>query len=246
MIMLFDATKGHICSPRTENREIVRPSTSHPLAARLGGGVAPARSLTAMLTLFLLIMTGCAGGQKQNQDFYTSGNREADERADQRMSQAEQLSNQGEGAGDVAKQSAAKASLYDRLGGDSGLQAISDDFVTRAMADPRVNWNRKGVIQGGFSIHHDRSMEWNPTPEKIKAIKVHLAQFLALASGGPTQYQGREIKQVHAGMHITNDEFDASVGDLKATLDKLKIPNTEQKELLAIIETTRAEIVEER
>ena len=41
-------------------------------------------------------------------------------------------------------------------------------------------------------------------------------------------------------------EFDAALGDLKASLDKLQIPNKEQKELLAIVETTRPEIVEER
>ena len=54
------------------------------------------------------------------------------------------------------------------------------------------------------------------------------------------------MKHAHAGLHITNDEFDASVGDFKATLDKLKVPNTEQKELLAVIETTRPQIVQER
>jgi len=47
-------------------------------------------------------------------------------------------------------------------------------------------------------------------------------------------------------MHITNPEFDAALGDLKASFDKLQIPNKEQKELLAIVETTRPEIVQER
>jgi len=47
-------------------------------------------------------------------------------------------------------------------------------------------------------------------------------------------------------MHITNPEFDAALRDLEATLDKLQIPNKEQKELLAVIETTRPEIVQER
>jgi hemoglobin len=126
------------------------------------------------------------------------------------------------------------------------LQAITDDFVTRAMADPRVNWDRKDVTQGGLSIHFDRSMQWDPTPANVKTLKFHLTQFLALASGGPTEYDGMEMKQAHAGLHISNDEFDAAVGDLKATLDKMQIPNTEQKELLAIIETTRNEIVEEQ
>jgi hemoglobin len=206
-----------------------------------------ATTIGITLTIFLLFICGCAGNSEtQNKDFYTSGNREADQRADQRMAQAEQLQGEGGSAGDVAGQPDVKKSLYDRLGGRAGLQAISDDFVTRAMADPRVNWDRKGVIRGGLTIHHDESMEWQPTADDIKALKYHLAQFLALASGGPTVYEGKEMKSAHADLHITNDEFDAAVGDLKATLDKLQIANTEQKELLAIIETTRAEVVTEQ
>jgi len=196
------------------------------------------------LMICLQFVGGCGENQKQNKDFYTSGNKEADERADQRMAQAEQLKGGSEGSGGLI--APAKKSLYDRLGGAQGLQAIADDFVVRAMADPRVNWNRQGVVQGGISIHHDRSMQWDASPENIKALKLHLAQFLALASGGPTIYQGREMKEAHTNLHITNDEFDASVGDLKATLDKMQVANTEQKELLAIIETTRGQIVEER
>jgi hemoglobin len=194
----------------------------------------------------LLLLSGCGGNQKQNKDFYTSGNPEADERADQRMSQAEQLKGQGEGPGDTSSLLNAKKSLYDRLGAAKGLDAIADDFVTRAMADPRVNWERRGVIQGGLSIHHDRSVQWDSNPDNVKMLKLHLAQFFAVASGGPSEYQGKEMKDAHAGLHITNDEFDASVGDLKATLDKMQIANTEQKELLAIVETTRAQVVEER
>jgi hemoglobin len=196
-----------------------------------------------LTVLALFFFCGCAGTESQNKDFYTSGSNEADQRADQRMAQAEQLSGQGGGGGAATS---SEKSLYDRLRGQQGLAAIADDFVTRAMADPRVNFTRKGVIQGGLSIHRDKSMEWNPTPEEIKTLKLHLAQFFALASGGPTKYEGQPVKESHANMHISNAEFDAAVGDLKATLDKLKIANTEQKELLAIAETTRAQIVEEQ
>ena len=55
-----------------------------------------------------------------------------------------------------------------------------------------------------------------------------------------------QMKQVHAGMHISNPEFDAAVGDLKATLDKFHTPIEDQKELLAIIESTRLQVAEER
>ena len=54
------------------------------------------------------------------------------------------------------------------------------------------------------------------------------------------------MQGAHAEMHISNPEFDAAVGDMKATLDKLHIGDREQKELLAIIESTRQQIVEER
>jgi hemoglobin len=77
-------------------------------------------------------------------------------------------------------------------------------------------------------------------------LKKHLAQFISLATGGPPEYAGREMKQTHQGMKISNAEFDASVGDLKVTLDKFSVATTEQKELLSIIESTRTQIVEEQ
>jgi hemoglobin len=54
------------------------------------------------------------------------------------------------------------------------------------------------------------------------------------------------MKAAHADMRIGNPEFDAAVGDLKASLDKLRIPDAEQKELLAVVESTRPQIVTER
>ena len=162
------------------------------------------------------------------------------------MAQAQQLQGGSGGLSGGTAIADDKRSLYDRLGGQAGIQAITEDWITRAMADPRVNWDRKGVTQGGLSIHFDRSMQWNPTADAVKTMKLHIAQFLALASGGPSIYQGREMKSAHADLHISNAEFDAAVGDLKATLDKMQIANKEQKELLAIMETTRAQIVEEQ
>lgn len=224
--------------------------------------------LTAIVTL--AIASGCGGGKttKQSTDFFTSGSREADQRASQRMAKAEQLSGTGEGSGekDVKKakvaqpaetgtqtngtnqaaQAQGKLSLFDRLGGEAGISNIVADFTPRALDDPRVNWDRKGVKQGGFSFHSGRSVTWNATPQNVAILQKHMVQFLALATGGPAQYQGKEIKSTHADMHISNPEFDAVMGDLKASLDKLKIPNMEQKELLAIVESTRPLIVTER
>jgi hemoglobin len=208
---------------------------------------------------------GSSPAKQANANFFTSGSREADQRASQRMAQSEQLSGTGEekgvkkatpdatgrqaGGGAETNQAVVakgKLALFDRLGGQAGISNLVADFLPRVMDDPRVNWARKDVTQGGFSVHYSRSVTWPETPANVAQLQEHLVQFIALATGGPSKYQGKEIRSTHADMHIANDEFDAAVGDLKVSLDRLQIANTEQKELLAIVESTRPEIVHER
>jgi hemoglobin len=246
--------------------------------------------VTLLIAVVCTAAVGCGGakiGQKKD-DFFTSGSREADQRASQRMAKAEQLAGSGEGSGEKgvkkavaakppshapngdaavrerggapertveasgetktnkAAQVEGKLALFDRLGGEKGLNAIVDDFLPRVLQDPRVNWPRNGVKRGGFSFKRGESVSWKATESNMAALKKHFVQFLSLATGGPAHYEGKEIKPTHAAMHIANPEFDAALGDLKASLDKLQIPNKEQKELLSIIESTRPQIVTQR
>jgi hemoglobin len=207
-------------------------------------------SRTGLVLISLVLAAGCGSKEAEDRTFFTSGNREADQRAEQRISKDQQLRGEGEGKTGLAEavggKPAAKPALYERLGGEKGIAAIVDDFVTRALADPRVNWERKGVESGGFLGVREKSMYWNPTGDNVAKLKKHLGQFLALATGGPPTYEGKEMKAAHAGMTITNPEFDASIGDLKATLDKLGVAVDEQKELLAVVESTRPQVVEKR
>ncbi len=197
--------------------------------------------IAPVIALASLLLCGCASEEKKDRDFHTSGSREADQRAEQRISKVQQLRGEGEGTdGD------AKPSLFERIGGDAGIRTIVDDFIRRAVADPRVNWERKGIKRGGLLGVGGKSVEWKPTEESLARMKEHIAQFLAVATGGPPKYEGRDMKEVHAGMRITNAEFDATIGDLKATLDTLRVSVEVQKELLSIVESTRPQIAEER
>ena len=199
-------------------------------------------SSLVVLTLAAL-MSGCGGGmQQKNRDFFTSGNREADQRADTRMAKSEQAK------GAAAKSPAAPENLplFQRLGGEAGLTALVDDFVTRALADPRVNFRRLGVMRGGIGFQSSKLVTWNPNPAQLEQFKKHVRQFLTLATGGPAYYDGQEMKAAHKGLRITNEEFDGAAGDLKATMDKLQVPVKEQKELLSIVESTRTQVVEQR
>src|SRR5882724_6278040 len=129
-----------------------------------------------LLSAALTFLVGCGTSKtaSKKDDFFTSGSREADQRASQRMAANEQLTGSGEGAGEKgvkkalatrdatdgrdirgnnrAAQVEGKLGLFDRLGGEAGIITIVDDFTDRALQDPRVNWQRKGVKNGRFSI----------------------------------------------------------------------------------------------
>jgi len=125
--------------------------------------------------------------------------------------------------------------LYERLGGEPAIRAVVDDLVARLSADPKVNVTRKGTPR-----------EWNPTPENVAKLKKGLVDFVGMATGGPQKYTGKSMKDVHAGMQITKAEFDAAANNLKASLDKLKVPAKEQDELMRIVGSTASDIIEKK
>ena len=115
------------------------------------------------------------------------------------------------------------ASLYDRLGGKPAIAAVVDDFVANVAADKRVNAAFRKA--------------------NTARLKARLNEQLCEASGGPCKYAGRSMKTVHKSMGITDAQFDAVVEDFKKTLDKFRVPSTEQAELTAILAPMRADIV---
>jgi len=181
----------------------------------------------------LVSLAGCAfGGNGDNGDMPTSGDPEADQRAEQRV----------RGDGDKDNRGSAPQTLYERLGGEQGIAKIVDEMTQRVIADPRVNFERRNVREGWFGKYEP----WQASTENVERFKRHMVEFLSLAAGGPTKYTGRELGALHQGMRITNAEFDAMVGDIKVSMDRLGINQREQRDVLAIIETTRKQIVEER
>lgn len=181
-----------------------------------------------MLVTLIASAAGCSG--KGDSTLPSSGDPEADRRADMRV-----------GADEAGKDGAKARTLYDRLGGERTITAIVDDMTTRVLADPRVNFERKDVETNWIG---SKRKPWSTSPENVNRFKIHMVEFLTLASGGPAEYSGRDMKVVHKGMRITNNEFDATVGDIKTSMDKLGIAAREKRDLLAIIESTRKEIVE--
>ena len=115
-------------------------------------------------------------------------------------------------------------SLYDRLGGQSAIVAVIDDFVGRCAADDRINAKFART--------------------DVPRLKSMLVDQVASAIGGPATYTGRSMRETHDGMAVTGGEFDALVEDLVATLNGFNVPAAEQQELLGILGPLRSDIVE--
>lgn len=121
-----------------------------------------------------------------------------------------------------------RPSLFERLGGSSGIAAIVDDVVARHMENP--------VIQARFRPYLD-------TPDKLDASKGHLRTFLEAGSGGTARYTGRNMLDAHRGMNISEAEYLAATDDILAVLRQHGIDDETQKDVLAIVYSLKGEII---
>jgi len=128
-----------------------------------------------------------------------------------------------------AQDKPAAASLYDRLGGLYPISAVVDDFIDRIYVNAKVNANP--------AIGNARKATRKP------GLKVQVATLVCQVTGGSCKYVGQGMKESHAGFRITQQEWDAMLVDFRASLDKFKVPALEQGELVAIVESTKSDIV---
>lgn len=122
-----------------------------------------------------------------------------------------------------------KPALYDRLGGIYNIATVVDDFIDRIMVDPRLNANAQVD-----EAHHRVS------PPGFKYL---VTEMVGWATGGPQHYSGRSMGDSHRHLMITPEEWQAFMDDFQQTLDKFNVPQAEQAELVAIVESTREAIV---
>ena len=117
-------------------------------------------------------------------------------------------------------------SLYQRLGGYDVIAAIIDDFFARMREDSKF---------ARFSV---RSLD-----SRNRSRQLFVDQICALA-GGPCIYIGRDMKASHAGLGITEDEWESSLRHTMTALQKNGIAEPEQQEFLALFTQYKADIVE--
>ena len=118
-------------------------------------------------------------------------------------------------------------SLYERLGRYDGIAAAVDDFLARALADPKI---------ARFFAGHSADSKGR--------FRQQVVEQLCMLAGGPCVYTGRSMKTSHAGLGITEEEWQLTVKYLVAALDKFQVPQREKDDLLAALTKVKPDIVE--
>jgi hemoglobin len=123
----------------------------------------------------------------------------------------------------------AAKSLYERLGGAYPIAVVVDDFIERLLVNDTLNANP--------AIREARQR----VPKQ--GLKFHVTTLVCQVTGGPCQYVGRDMKSSHAHLNVSETEWEAMLAEFRRTLDNFSVPSAEQEELVAIVNSTRADIV---
>lgn len=118
------------------------------------------------------------------------------------------------------------SSLYERLGGEAAIEAAVVRFYEKVMADPLV-----APFFQGFDLEAQ--------------VRKQIA-FMTMAFGGPHGYTGRSLRASHAPLvarGLGDAHFDAIGLHLGSTLAELGVAAPVTAEILAIVETTRKDVL---
>lgn len=120
-------------------------------------------------------------------------------------------------------------SLYDRLGGVYPVSVVVDSFIELLLVNDVLNSNP------AIKAARDRV--------PAAGLKFHVTALVCQHTGGPCKYTGRGMKESHTHLNISEKEWQAMLADFRRVLNNYGVPAQEQKELFAIVESTKQDIV---
>jgi hemoglobin len=80
-------------------------------------------------------------------------------------------------------------------------------------------------------------------PTDLSRLRFHQRAFITAALRGPDVHAGGDMRVAHAGLAITDADFDAVVGHLGATLAELGVPEATIGTIAGALAALRADVV---
>lgn len=119
----------------------------------------------------------------------------------------------------------AEETLYERLGGAEGVDKIVAGTLERHLENPTV---------APYFKHLD--LEW---------LHESVVAFFSAGTGGPNNYTGADMVTAHAHLKLNDEEFDAAVADVLASVQASGASQQAHDEVAAILASFRPQVVQQ-
>ena len=116
-----------------------------------------------------------------------------------------------------------KKSLYEKFGGHDGIGKVVDTFYDIMMADDDVNY-----------FFQETNM---------KKQRQHQTNFISFVLGGPNKYEGKNMREAHAHLKLTEKEFNIVAAHLTEALKKHGVTDDEVSDVMKIVATTKNDVL---
>jgi len=116
-----------------------------------------------------------------------------------------------------------KIPLYERLGGEPGLRKIVNDVLDKNLHNPLIG-------------HHFQNID-------MARLKQLVFEFFSMGTGGPHEYTGRNMLTTHAGLNITEEDFQSANDDTLRALEENGTGEAEKNEVIAILNSMKGDVV---
>lgn len=123
----------------------------------------------------------------------------------------------------------AEDSLCKKLGGGDAISTVVKSLLMKMRKDDPDKLGRFWLYRGEDGVQREEQL---------------IVDFVQSATGCDRLYVGRNMTDAHKGMKLSKKDWDRTVEFLRATLDEYKVPSALQDDVVALVDTTRSQIVE--
>jgi len=114
-------------------------------------------------------------------------------------------------------------SVFEKIGGEAAVNAAVDIFYRKVLADDRIS-----------EFFDTVDMEAQHAKQKA---------FLTMAFGGPNNYSGKDMREAHKHMNLTEVHFNAVAENLVDTLKELQVPQEYIDEIVGIALSVKDDVL---
>ncbi|MDP1654005.1 MAG: group 1 truncated hemoglobin [Rhodocyclaceae bacterium] len=114
--------------------------------------------------------------------------------------------------------------LYQRLGGATGIAALVDDVMAAHLTNPLVKTRFENI-------------------KDLDRAKKMAREFFCAGSGGPEPYTGKDMLAAHKGMNISEQEYLAVTDDIVGAMVKHGLSEDTKNDVVAILYSLKGNII---